>query len=853
MKSQESISSMQRLINPILSGEGGRECITNLLKGMCDKLDVDGCILWRATTDSTEASGWFTMLASWFADGKTSFPKIRTLRYSGKIEQGHAGKEPGTAWPDNDFLRQKQRLYAQDPFFHKHGLQHAMVMRFNFARSNRFGVITVYRKEGRPFTEDDLAQLRELKDLLPDLYRIARDRTGFKLICKIAEIFRKQQKEHSQVRGKKKDLKDQKLTEALKLEEKIERETVALVGAEVGKTFSALETSIFLDSEYDPGSYQCAWVSEETKKVVDVTLQTYRASPKKPNGFSGLVLLTEDPVHIYDTQDPARDVEECRKRVPEFEGHSGHAKNAAAQANAYMEVDPELPPPHSLVIAPIQDGSRILGFLRCWIARENPHYYSQDDEDLLRLVALDLGRLLGEWREERVSRTRAEMVQKLTEREGWNSAKYLHNPTAHAHTDSLTRDVLQVILELVDFLVPGSDVNSVRLLDRNSDEFYFFLYPPIHKLIPGKTVKNLQEMRFPVSGTSLAAKICRDSDHEPRAFYNLDSAPVPGYTELFVGVRHIIIAPIEVDGEVEGVLDIRSLSDALLEPAALEWTKVIVFMMSLLIGSQRAKAAKRDADIKSAIQSAEQQRKEAEAQKRMRDAFEDLAHQMKSPLAEAQNRIAAWLDRHPFMVGKGDVNIFRSLIDRAQHTTYLINLFATFAADKKSYISRSSISPLVIAQVVSEVCTNAVPRIHPHRNIQIHYDAEKITKHAPMEQRMERKLLTEALTNLVDNAVKYSFSNTVIQVTAGRTGTGRFYICVRNKGIRVKPQDIPHMTQRGWRGKEAELAVGEGSGLGLYIVDMIMKLHSYWLDILPTSDTTGYTEVRLIFPNETEL
>ena len=95
-------------------------------------------------------------------------------------------------------------------------------MRFNFTRSHRFGVVTVYRKKDRPFTTNDLEPLKELKDLLPNLYRIARDRTGFKLICRIAEIFRQQQKQHGLVRGKKKDLKGQKALEALKLEEKIE-------------------------------------------------------------------------------------------------------------------------------------------------------------------------------------------------------------------------------------------------------------------------------------------------------------------------------------------------------------------------------------------------------------------------------------------------------------------------------------------------------------------------------------------------------------------------------------------------------------------------------------------------------
>jgi signal transduction histidine kinase len=300
----------------------------------------------------------------------------------------------------------------------------------------------------------------------------------------------------------------------------------------------------------------------------------------------------------------------------------------------------------------------------------------------------------------------------------------------------------------------------------------------------------------------------------------------------------MIVAPIVVQGEIEGVLDIRSTSDELLEPEALEWTKIIVFMMSLLIGNQRQQAVARDNAIKA-----------AKADKELRDAFEDLAHQMKSPLLEAQNQISEWLKRSPFQIGKPDTYIMRSLIDSAQDTTQLINLFAMFTSRKSPVVTRKVISPLDVAQVIDLVCANVRVRMHAQRSISISYDTEQALKHAPGELRMERRLLNQALKNLVDNAVKYSYSSTTISITCGRTGTGRFFISVRNRGIRVRPQDVRHMTDRGWRGGEAELAA-EGSGLGLYIVKMIMELHGGWLDISHTSDTSGLTDVRLIFPTE---
>jgi|GEM_PF-2502125 len=838
---------MERLINPILLGDGERKSVTTLLKGMCEKLAADGCVMWRATTDSTVEQGSYTMLASWFEGITDSYPSVRSVSYSNKNSPGHASAEPGEAWLDNDFVL-KPRRFAKDPFFQYHGIRHAMVMRFNYARSGRYGVVVLYRKD-KCFVESDLGELKKLKDWLPNLYRAARDRTGFKLISRVAEILRKQTQKHENVRrGKEKQLKTKRALDGAQIEEnEIEKDTIRQVGEAVRECFAGLETSIFLEPEETPGTFVCAWTDDKVMKVVNVRKQSYRASFKRPNGFSGFVLKTGESVHVYDTQHPERDEDECRRQAFDFEGHSGYAANAAEAANEHLGVNQEwaLPPPHALLIAPVLADGHPLGFLRCWIAQNNPQYYSQDDEDLLRLVALDFGRVLGEWRDARLRRIRKAQVEKFTA-EPWKGGNYDLNPSAEVEeTDSLTKEVLQAILELVDALVPGSDINSVRLLDQEKQEFYFYLYPHRGTLVQGMTLARMQSMRFQLSADNLAAQVCRSAPFTPMLFAHLDEKNTLGYTQLYKGVRHIIVAPIVIESEVVGVLDIRSQSDDLLEPEALGWTKIIVFMMSLLIANQRHQITSQKSKVErdAALQAAKNERT-------LRNAFEDLAHQMKSPLVEARNRVCQWIERVPFQMEKSDVIIMRSLIDRAHTTTNLINLFAGYAAGKSPRLSLTTIGPAVVAQVIDEVCSNARPRIDLQRGIQIRYDTDEAFACAPPALRMERRLLAQAIVNLVDNAIKYSYAKTTVIVTCGRTKAGCFYIGVRNKGIPVKPDEVRHMTERGWRGGEAQLAAGEGNGLGLYIVDMIMRHHGGSLDIRPTDKDSGCTELRLIFPNE---
>jgi signal transduction histidine kinase len=108
-------------------------------------------------------------------------------------------------------------------------------------------------------------------------------------------------------------------------------------------------------------------------------------------------------------------------------------------------------------------------------------------------------------------------------------------------------------------------------------------------------------------------------------------------------------------------------------------------------------------------------------------------------------------------------------------------------------------------------------------------------------------LLEQCINNIMDNAAKYSFGDTVVRVWGGVQSKGsELVIAVANEGLEVKPDDVQKLKQRGYRGQDAVSATGEGSGIGLWIVDEIMQAHGGRLAITATQN--GTTEVRLVFP-----
>jgi two-component system, OmpR family, sensor histidine kinase KdpD len=87
----------------------------------------------------------------------------------------------------------------------------------------------------------------------------------------------------------------------------------------------------------------------------------------------------------------------------------------------------------------------------------------------------------------------------------------------------------------------------------------------------------------------------------------------------------------------------------------------------------------------------------------------------------------------------------------------------------------------------------------------------------------DRKLISDALVQIIDNAFKYSAPGTPIDIRV-EPGDDSATITVRNEGIAIQASDRERIFQRFYRGISAEEGT-PGSGLGLSIVRRIMEAH----------------------------
>jgi len=92
-------------------------------------------------------------------------------------------------------------------------------------------------------------------------------------------------------------------------------------------------------------------------------------------------------------------------------------------------------------------------------------------------------------------------------------------------------------------------------------------------------------------------------------------------------------------------------------------------------------------------------------------------------------------------------------------------------------------------------------------------------------------LLRQAITNLVDNAIKYTPSNGVVAVGLS-VSDGRAVIHVTDTGIGVAPSDQVRLFEKFYRIKRRDTPDTPGTGLGLSIVKSIVERHEgrVWVD-----------------------
>lgn len=110
----------------------------------------------------------------------------------------------------------------------------------------------------------------------------------------------------------------------------------------------------------------------------------------------------------------------------------------------------------------------------------------------------------------------------------------------------------------------------------------------------------------------------------------------------------------------------------------------------------------------------------------------------------------------------------------------------------------------------------------------------------------DSRALRRILTNLVDNAGKYS-GGAVVEIRVTSTSDGRIALSVCDDGVGIPPEAREQVRRLGGRDRDSLLASNLGMGMGLWLVEALASLHEATMTI-DTAPGLGGCRVTVTFP-----
>lgn len=194
--------------------------------------------------------------------------------------------------------------------------------------------------------------------------------------------------------------------------------------------------------------------------------------------------------------------------------------------------------------------------------------------------------------------------------------------------------------------------------------------------------------------------------------------------------------------------------------------------------------------------------------------IDSVTHELKSPLASIQLCLET-LERDGISTAQQEKlrRMMRTDVER-------LSLFVDdiLQASRIAHRLRSQSWMMVD---VSQLLTTTIEGIRQRYGLPV--EAFRLTAVAHLETFTDPTALEIILKNLLDNAVKYSASDPVVEVELHQREPGYLGIVVRDHGIGVERSQLRRIFRRFHRSPDPQVNERSGSGLGLYVVQQLLR------------------------------
>ncbi|MDP8246624.1 MAG: HAMP domain-containing sensor histidine kinase [Candidatus Tritonobacter lacicola] len=194
-----------------------------------------------------------------------------------------------------------------------------------------------------------------------------------------------------------------------------------------------------------------------------------------------------------------------------------------------------------------------------------------------------------------------------------------------------------------------------------------------------------------------------------------------------------------------------------------------------------------------------------------------VSHELRTPLATIR-AVGEMLEMGAVSSREKEQEYFRLIASESERLSRLIDNvldFSMIGAARKTYNFGST--------AIGETILNTVRAFRQYVRSE-GFDIVYRTDEDIPSLEIDADAISQALINLLDNAVKFSREEKTVWVELRRK-EGNITISVKDRGIGIAPEDIDRIFDQFYRPKETAKLSGKGAGIGLAIVKHVAEAH----------------------------
>ncbi len=208
-----------------------------------------------------------------------------------------------------------------------------------------------------------------------------------------------------------------------------------------------------------------------------------------------------------------------------------------------------------------------------------------------------------------------------------------------------------------------------------------------------------------------------------------------------------------------------------------------------------------------------------------RELVANVSHDLRSPLASLQGYLETILLRDEKLSAEERRRYLQIALDNTQMLGTLVSeLFELSKLDAQQV--QPQFESFALAELVQDVAMKFQPQA----------ERQKIALHLALPEDSPRVhadlgLLERALSNLIENALRYTPEHGRVQVELRSGGNGAVRVLVADTGCGIPEEDLPNIFERFYRVEKSRGRSAGGAGLGLAIAKRILELHGSGIDV----------------------